>query len=125
MQRILCKSKIHRAIVTGANLEYEGSISVDSRLLEAADIREYEQVHVLNLNTGARFETYAIVAEPGSGEIVLNGAAARLAQPGDRVIIMSYALYDEAELDEHRPRKVFVDDRNRIPVAHRLGGTPV
>lgn len=125
MQRILCKSKIHRATVTAANLEYEGSISIDSLLLEAADLCEFEQVHVLNLNTGARFETYTIPAEPGSGEIVLNGAAARLAQPGDRVIIMSYALYEDAEIADHKPRLIFVDDANRIPASKRLGGTPV
>jgi len=116
MQRIMCKSKIHRATVTDANLAYEGSISLDALLLEAADIREYEQVQVVNLNNGARFETYTMAAPPGSGAVVLNGAAARLVQPGDKVIIMSYAVYEEAELAGYRPRLVFVDERNHILV---------
>ncbi|SRR5690554_6079147 len=113
MQRVMCKSKIHRATVTGADLNYEGSITIDALLMEAADIREYEQVQVVNLNNGARFETYAIRGEPGSGDIVLNGAAARLAHPGDRVIIISYAGYEESELEDFEPRLVFVDAANR------------
>ncbi|HEX7119035.1 MAG TPA: aspartate 1-decarboxylase [Longimicrobiales bacterium] len=113
MQRVLCKSKIHRATVTGADLNYEGSITIDARLMEAADIVEYEQVQVVNINNGARFETYAIRGEPGSGAVVLNGAAARLAQPGDRVIIISYARYEASELDGFEPRLVFVDAANR------------
>ncbi|HEX6937831.1 MAG TPA: aspartate 1-decarboxylase [Longimicrobiales bacterium] len=113
MQRVLCKSKIHRATVTGADLNYEGSITIDAVLMDAADIVEYEQVQVVNINNGARFETYAIRGEPGSGAIVLNGAAARLAQPGDRVIILSYARYDASELEGFAPRLVFVDAENR------------
>lgn len=115
MKRVMCKSKIHRATVTDSNLEYEGSVTIDAALLEAADILEFEQVHVVNLNNGARFETYAITGERDSGAIVLNGAAARLVQPGDRVIIISYAQYEEAELETYRPRLVFVDAENRIP----------
>lgn len=114
MKRIMCKSKVHRATVTDADLNYEGSITMDPLLLEAADIREYEQVQVVNINNGARFETYAIVGVPGSGDVVLNGAAARLVQPGDRVIIISYATYDDVELETYEPRLVFVDEANRI-----------
>jgi aspartate 1-decarboxylase len=114
MKRIMCKSKIHRATVTDADLNYEGSITIDPVLLEAADILEHEQVHIVNVNNGARFETYAIRGTPGSGEVVLNGAAARLVQRGDLVIIISYAEVEEAELAGFRPRLVFVDDRNRI-----------
>lgn len=114
MKRIMCKSKVHRATVTDADLNYEGSITLDPLLLEAADIREYEQVQVVNINNGARFETYAIVGVPGSGDVVLNGAAARLVQPGDRVIIISYATYDDVELETYEPRLVFVDEANRI-----------
>lgn len=114
MQRTMCKSKVHRATVTDANLSYEGSITLDTRLMEAADIREFERVQVVDLNNGARFETYAIAGEAGSGDVVLNGAAARLVQPGDKVIIISYAAYDEAELADFQPRLVFVDEGNRI-----------
>lgn len=114
MRRTLCKSKIHRATVTDANLDYRGSITLDPALMQAADLLEYEQVQVLNLHNGARFETYVIRGEEGSGDVVLNGAAARLVQPGDRVIIMSYAAYDEAELEAFRPRLVFVDEANAI-----------
>jgi aspartate 1-decarboxylase len=114
MKRILCKSKIHRATVTDANLNYEGSITVDGALLDAADILEYEQVHVVNIANGARFETYAMRGMDGSGDVVVNGAAARLVQPGDAVIIFSYASYDAAELEGFAPTFLFVDDRNRI-----------
>jgi aspartate 1-decarboxylase len=119
MNRTMCKSKIHRATVTDANLNYEGSITVDADLLDAADIREYEQVHVVNVNNGARFETYAIRGDAGSGAVVLNGAAARLAQPGDTVIIISYGAFEEAELADFSPLLVFVDRENRIA---QLGG---
>ena len=125
MRRIMCKSKIHRATVTDANLAYEGSITLDPVLMEAADIRPYEQVHVVDINNGARFETYVITGVEDSGDVVLNGAAARLVQPGDKVIIMSYAEYDEAELDDFEPKLVFVDDANRIrelPKRERPGG---
>ena len=114
MLRTMCKSKIHRATVTGADLNYVGSITIDPVLMEAADLVEYEQVAVVNINNGARFETYVIPGEPGKGEICLNGAAARLAHSGDRVIIFSYAQYSEAEMSEYRPQFVFVDDQNRI-----------
>ena len=118
MLRSMCKSKIHRATVTDANLHYVGSITIDAELMAAADLLEYEQVHVVNVNNGARFETYVITGEEASGTICLNGAAARLAQPGDRVIIISYGQYDEAELASHRPVFIFVDDQNRITRDH-------
>ncbi len=111
--RTMLKSKIHRATVTDANLNYVGSITVDSDLLGAADIRPYEHVHVVNINNGARFETYAIEGAPGSGTICLNGGAARLANPGDLVIVLSYATYAESELDGYEPVIVQVDEDNR------------
>jgi pantoate--beta-alanine ligase len=111
--RRMLKSKIHRATVTDANLDYVGSITVDRALLAAADILPYEQVHVLNLSTGGRFETYAIEGPAGGGDICLNGAAARLAQPGDRVIVLTYAEYAEDALLDHRPIVVHVDEGNR------------
>src|SRR5919108_1646513 len=103
MERILLKSKIHRATVTGADIHYEGSIAVDARLLDRAAIAEFEQVQVYNISNGERFTTYAIRAEPGSGEVTLNGAAARLAMPGDLIIIASFAQYSEEEAGRHRP----------------------
>ena len=118
MLRSMCKSKIHRATVTDANLNYVGSITIDSELMAAADLMEYEQVHVVNVNNGARFETYVIAGEAGGGDICLNGAAARLAHPGDKVIIISYAQYNEAELQEYRPVMIFVDEANRITRDH-------
>ncbi len=114
MNRVMCKSKIHRATVTGADLAYEGSITIDADLMAAADLLEFEQVQVLDVDNGARFETYVIRGEAGSGDVVLNGAAARLVHPGDRVIVISYASLSEAELKDFRPRIVFVDDANRI-----------
>ena len=111
--RIMLKSKIHRARVTHANIEYEGSISIDKKLMEAADILPFEQVHVLNINNGARFETYAIVGERGSGAMCLNGAAARLVQPGDLVIVLTYAQFPEEGLDGYEPLVVHVDADNR------------
>jgi aspartate 1-decarboxylase len=114
MQRTMMKSKIHRATITGADLNYVGSITLDEALMDAADILEHEQVHVLDLDNGARFETYAI--RGGPGDVVLNGAAARLVHTGDRVIVISYASYDEAELARYEPKVVHVDDRNRIIV---------
>ena len=114
MHRTMCKSKIHRATVTGADLNYVGSITIDPLLMEAADLLEYEQVHVVNVNNGARFETYVIPGVPGAGEICLNGAAARLAHPGDKVIVISYAQYDEKEMERYRPVFIFVDEKNRI-----------
>jgi aspartate 1-decarboxylase len=110
----MCKSKIHRGVLTGADLNYEGSLTVDLDLMDAADMREFEKVQVVNVNNGARLETYLIAGERGSGTIQLNGAAARLGVPGDRVIVISYAEYEEAELAAFEPRLVFVDDQNRI-----------
>ena len=110
----MCKSKIHRGVLTGADLNYEGSLTVDLDLMDAADMREFEKVQVVNVNNGARLETYLIAGERGSGTIQLNGAAARLGVPGDRVIVISYAEYEEAELASFEPRLVFVDDQNRI-----------
>ena len=114
MRRTMCKSKIHRATVRDANLDYEGSITLDPVLMEAADLLPYEQVHVVNINNGARFETYTIVGRRGSGDVTLNGAAARLVQPGDKVIVISYGSFDEAELESFEPKLVFVDGDNRI-----------
>jgi len=114
MRRTMCKSKIHRGVLTGADLHYEGSLTVDRELMDAADMREFEKVQVVNVNNGARLETYLIAGERGSGTIQLNGAAARLGAAGDHVIVISYAEYDEAELDDFAPKLVFVDERNRI-----------
>ena len=113
MRRRMLKSKIHRATVTDANLHYVGSITVDPELLEAADILEHEQVAVVDIDNGARFETYTIAGRPGSGDMCLNGAAARLVQPGDRIIVISYAEYESAELEGYAPRIVHVDTDNR------------
>ena len=112
MRRRMMKSKIHRATVTDANLDYLGSISLDPDLMALADIREYEQVAVLDIDNGARLETYAIVGGPG--EVCLNGAAARLVHRGDRVIVITYADFEEAELDGFAPRIVHVDAENRV-----------
>jgi len=120
MLRNLCKSKIHRATVTDVNLHYEGSISIDAKLLAAADILPHEIVQVVNVNNGARFETYVIPAKPGSGIITLNGAAARLGMPGDKVIIISSCLLDSEEAKAYRPRVVCVDERNRLAKKTRL-----
>ena len=114
MQRVMLKSKIHRATVTDCDLHYVGSITVDPELLEAADIREHEQVHVVDIDNGARFETYTIAGERGSGDLKINGAAARLVHTGDTVILISYATYDEAELDAYEPRVVHVTRENEI-----------
>src|ERR671937_816691 len=114
MQRVMLKSKIHRATVTDCDLHYVGSITIDPDLLEAADILEHEQVHVVDVDNGARFETYTIKGERGSSEICINGAAARLAHTGDTVIVISYAEYEEDELDSYVPRVVHVDRDNEI-----------
>jgi len=114
MFRVLCKSKIHRATVTEANLNYEGSLTLDPLLMEAAGLVPFEQVHVLNLNSGARFETYLIEGERGSGTVCVNGAAARLVQVGDPVIVLAYALVPEEELPQFEARIVFVDEKNRV-----------
>jgi aspartate 1-decarboxylase len=110
----MLKSKIHRARITGLNVDYEGSITIDRDLMEASDMLPYEQVQVLDVNNGARFTTYIIEGRPGSGEICINGAAARLAVKGDRVIILSYCHLEEDEARGHVPRVVHVDGRNRI-----------
>jgi aspartate 1-decarboxylase len=119
MQRTMMKSKIHRATVTDADLHYRGSITIDKDLMTAADLLEYEHVHVVDIDNGARFETYVIEGPSGSGVICLNGAAARLVQKGDKVIVISYASYDAEELANHAPLVVHVDESNRIqrPVA--------
>ena len=114
MMRILCKSKIHRATVTEANLNYEGSLTLDPLLMEAAGLVLFEQVHVLNLNNGERFETYLIEGERGSGTVCVNGAAARLVQVGDPIIVLAYALVPEDELSDFTARIVFVDEHNRV-----------
>ena len=114
MFRILCKSKIHRATVTDANLNYEGSLTLDPILMEAAGLVPFEQVHVLNLNNGARFETYLIEGERGSGTVCVNGAAARLVQVGDLIIVLAYALVPEEKLPQFEARIVFVDEQNKI-----------
>jgi aspartate 1-decarboxylase len=114
MRRTMLKSKLHRATVTGSDLHYVGSITIDPELLEAGDILENEQVHVLDVDNGARFETYTIAGERGSGEVKVNGAAARLVHTGDTVIVVSYADYDEQELDDYEPRVVHVDAGNKI-----------
>jgi aspartate 1-decarboxylase len=113
VRRRMLKSKIHRAVVTDANLHYVGSVTVDPDLLDAADILEHEQVAIVDIDNGARLETYTIAGVRGSGDLCLNGAAARLVQPGDRVIVISYAEYDEAELADYRPLIVHVDTANR------------
>jgi aspartate 1-decarboxylase len=110
MRRIMMKSKIHRATVVGADLNYIGSITLDPALMELADIVEHEQVHVLDIDNGARFETYAIAGGPG--DVILNGAAARLVHPGDKVIVITYAHYDEAEMASYAPKVVLVDEHN-------------
>ena len=114
MRRQLCKSKIHGATVTEANLYYEGSVTIDRELIDAADLVPYERVQIVNLNNGARFESYVIPGEPGQRRIGLNGAAARLGSVGDRVIVISYADYEESEVGGHEPRVVFVNEENRV-----------
>ena len=114
MNRIMMKSKIHRATITGADLNYVGSITLDPRLMELADLMEHEQVHVLDIDNGARFETYVI--RGGPGDVIVNGAAARLVHNGDKVIVISYAHYNEAELEAYEPLVVHVDEENRPTV---------
>ena len=115
MQRVMLKSKIHRATITGCDLHYVGSITIDSELLRAADVLEHEQVHVLDIDNGARFETYTISGEPGSGAMQINGAAARLVHEGDTIIVVSYASYSAEELQNYEPRVVHVEAKtNRI-----------
>ncbi len=123
--RIMLKSKIHRARITRLNIDYEGSITIDKKLMEEADILPYEQVQVLNINNGARFATYAISGESGSGEIGLNGAAARLAAKGDLIIILSYCHVEDEDARHLVPKIVLVDARNRIIETKReVGALP-
>ncbi len=114
MQISMLKSKIHRAVITQAELNYVGSITIDEELMQAAGIYEYEHVHIVNVNNGSRIETYVIAGEKGSGVICLNGAAARCGQKGDTVIIMAYADMSPEEIASHRPKVVFVDGNNKI-----------
>jgi len=114
LRRHMLKSKIHRLTVTGADLHYEGSLSLDIELMEAADLLPFEKIDVYNINTGARFSTYVIPAPRYSGEVRLNGAAARLGEKGDLIIIASYADYDERELEYYKPILVYVNSENRI-----------
>ena len=123
MQRIMLKSKIHRATVTGADLHYEGSVTIDRDLMDAADIVSYEKVAVWNVTNGNRLETYAIEGERGSGVICLNGAAARLMAPKDLVIIASFVNMENAEAIKYEPKLVFVDEQNRmLPTRKEDGG---
>jgi aspartate 1-decarboxylase len=125
MERTLLKSKIHRATVTRANVDYEGSITIDKELMEAADLIPYEQVHIFNVTNGHRFYTYAIEGKRGSGVICINGAAAHLAREGDTLIIASFSSYDQSEVSGHEPRLVYVDEGNKItkikPQRKKLG----
>ena len=114
MQRIMLKSKLHRVHVTHSELHYEGSCAIDENLLDAADIREYQQIDIYNVTNGERFTTYAIRAQRGSRTISVNGAAAHKANPGDIMIIASYATYSELELHKYHPHLVYVDEHNRI-----------
>ncbi len=114
MEQFFCKSKIHRATVTDANLNYVGSITISEDIMEAANIYPYEKVQVLNINNGERFETYVISGERGKGIICINGAAARLVQKGDKVIIISYCLLGEKEIFNFKPKIVFLNEKNKI-----------
>jgi aspartate 1-decarboxylase len=114
MQRFMLKSKIHRATVTDADVHYEGSLTLDQNLLEAADIVPYEEVHVWNVTRGTRFRTYAMLGEPGTGIVCANGAAALLVEKGDLVIIATFTMIADSEARDFRPRIVLVDDKNRI-----------
>ena len=114
MQRTMLKSKLHRVSVTHSELDYEGSCAIDEALLNAGNIREYEQISIYNVTNGERFSTYAIRADRHSGIISINGAAAHKARPGDIIIIASYATYQENELEQFKPQLVYVDDNNRI-----------
>jgi aspartate 1-decarboxylase len=116
----MLKSKIHRVVLTGANLNYEGSITIDRDLMDAADILPYEQVQVVNNNNGARFETYCIEGTRGSGVICLNGAAARRGEPGDILIVLSYTQVSDAEAGTHQPKVVLVDEDNHISAECRV-----
>lgn len=120
MQRTMMKSKIHRATVTDANLEYEGSITIDRSLLEATDLRPYERVQVVDVNNGSRFDTYVIEGEADSGIMCVNGAAARLVAKGDKIIVISYGTFEESELTDFKPIVAHVDESNRSREAASL-----
>jgi aspartate 1-decarboxylase len=123
MQRIMLKSKIHRATVTDSNLDYEGSVAIDEGLMETAGIYPFEQVEIYNITNGSRLTTYAIKGERGSGTISINGAAAHLAEKGDMVIIVSFSVVDEPEAAGHEPVLVYVDERNEVKkVSGKLAG---
>ena len=117
MLRKMLKSKLHRVTVTHAELEYEGYCAIDTELLKAADIKEYEQISIYNITNGERFTTYAISAEPHSGIISINGAAAHKANPGDMLIIATYGNYNELELESYKPQLVYVDKKNQITIS--------
>ena len=119
MLRSMLRSKIHRLTVTDANVDYEGSFTVDSGLLEAADILPFEEIHVWNVSRGTRFRTYAIAGEPGSGTACANGGAAFFAQPGDKVIIATFTQLEDAQARVHQPRIVFVNDKNQRSAANK------
>ncbi|PZP55905.1 MAG: aspartate 1-decarboxylase [Azospira oryzae] len=123
MQRTMLQAKLHRVTVTHAELHYEGSCAIDEALLEAAGIREYQQIDIYNITNGERFTTYAIRAQRNSGTISVNGAAAHKAKPGDLLIIAAYANYSELELARYHPQLVYVDERNRI--THKKDSIPV
>lgn len=123
LRRTLLKSKIHRATVTAADLHYEGSVTVDVELMEAADLCPHERVDIYNITTGTRLSTYVLPGEPGSGEIQINGAAAHLVQPGELVILASFAEYEEDEIVGHIPRVVLVDESNRPVDATTVSST--
>ena len=114
MQRTMLKAKLHRVRVTHSELHYEGSCAIDDDLLDAADIKEYQQIDIYNVNNGERFSTYAMRAQRGSGVISVNGAAAHKANPGDIIIIASYAIYSELELQKYHPQLIYVDEHNRV-----------
>jgi aspartate 1-decarboxylase len=120
MNRVMLRAKLHRATVTEADLHYEGSCAIDSALLEAADMREFEQIDIYNINNGERFSTYAIPAPPGSGVISLNGAAARKAQVGDLLIICTFAPFSDDDACAHKPKIVLLDERNTIKEIRKL-----
>ena len=123
MLRNVCKSKIHRAIVTEANVEYAGSLTLDADLMKAADLVSYEQVHVVDVDNGARLVTYCIEGPPGSGTVCINGAAARLISVGDKVIIISYAQMDSNELNGFAPKIIVVDQQNHVQQVTALAST--
>lgn len=121
MQLTILKCKLHRACVTHADLEYEGSCAIDKTLMELGNIHEYEQLHIYNVTNGERFTTYAIIAKAGSGIISINGAAAHKARPGDRIIICTYAIMDQVEVDNFQPTMVYLDEHNQLlQIAHSI-----